>query len=279
MQRARRRIFLYFVGLIIALQGTSFVEWLVDSRLLLQIKIAMVAVAIPVAVTILGMRFFPPPPSRIPPLVWSLNAVGLFVFWAGGYLLSGLLAYHGTFMSMAIPLDRHIPFTPEWIFVYLTVYFVFLLPLFYLDDRCKLVTLDLAQMLALTFSYTMFLYCPVAIDRPQIPVTDFASWTVSAVQGNDPPWNCFPSTHCVACTVATLAMIEVNWKLGFWCVLSTVAICISTVMTKQHFVLDAAAGILLGAAFFLLAKVIVRMTAGRLESLLGREWNIQCEEE
>jgi membrane-associated phospholipid phosphatase len=268
----KRILFLYLCGVTISLQATSLIEWMVDLSAVWQVKAPIVLLAGPLAVAFLGYLLFPPSRHDVPPLVWSLNAVVMTVFWGGGYVLAGVLTYGGDFMSLEIPLDRQIPFTPEWIFVYLTVYFVFLMPLFYLEDRRRLVTLDLAQVLSLAFSYTMFLYCPVAIDRPTVEPLDFATWTVAVVQGNDPAWNCFPSTHCVACTVAALAMLESNWKAGYWILLSTVAICISTVMTKQHFVLDAAAGVLLGVSFFFLAKVIVATAGDRLGRLLGPDW-------
>ena len=43
----KRVLFLYVVGTIIALQGTSLVEWLVDSRLLLLQKALLVTLVIP----------------------------------------------------------------------------------------------------------------------------------------------------------------------------------------------------------------------------------------
>ena len=272
--KLKRVLFLYVVGCIIALQGSSLVEWLVDSRLLLLQKTLLVTLVIPGTIALVGMRLFPPKVFRMPLSVWGINVLLMMVFWSGGYFLTGALAYQGDFMSLAIPPDHRIPFRPEWVFVYLTVYFLFILPFFYLEDRKALIAMDLSQFIALALSYTMFIYLPVAFDRPAVEVVDFATWTLSVVQGNDPPWNCFPSTHCIACTISSLALVKYNLKIGLWVGLSTVAVCLSTMFTKQHYVLDVGAGVLLGIAiFFLVRRVIFHSWLGeRFGRLLGSGW-------
>lgn len=289
----KRVLFLYVVGCIIALQLISLVEWLVvggdpvggawhvcAGPWTLTIgdwwlpKTLLVSFVIPMTVTLAGIRLFPAKVVRMPSSVWGINAVVMMVFWSGGYVLTGALAYQGDFMSLAIPIDHRIPFRPEWVFVYLTVYFVFVLPFFYLEDRKALIAMDISQFVALGISYTMFIYLPVAYDRPSVEVVDFATWTLSVVQGNDPPWNCFPSTHCIACTISSLALMKYNRKVGWWVLISTIFICASTVFTKQHFVLDVVAGVLLGAAiFYLVRKVVFHSWLGnRLVRLLGSDW-------
>ena len=289
----KRVLFLYIVGCIIALQLTSLVEWLlvgpgpasgswrvVAGPWTLTLggwwlpKTLLVTLVIPGIVTLAGLRLFPPKVIGMPLAVWGINVVVMMIFWAGGYFLTGALAYQGDFMSLAIPIDHRIPFRPEWVFVYLTVYFVFILPFFYLEDRKALIAMDLSQFIALALSYTMFIYLPVAFDRPMVEVVDFATWTLDIVQGQDPPWNCFPSTHCIACTIASLALMKYNRKVGWWVLGSTIFICASTMYTKQHFVLDVVAGVALGAAiFYLVRRVVFHSWLGnRLVRLLGSDW-------
>jgi len=112
---------------------------------------------------------------------------------------------------------------------------------------------------------------PVAYERPQIEGYSFAGWALSIVQGKDPAWNCFPSTHCTASTVAALALYFENRKMGIWGLLSTVAICFSTVFTKQHFVLDVVVGVLLGSGIYFLVRCTMMSTrfGGLLAARLG----------
>lgn len=257
---SRRMLYLYALGLIFALQLTSIVEALVGITISAPWKVALVVSVAPVLVVGLGVVFYPPREEAMPSRVWLPNALAMLVFWAGGYFLVGQLAGGGPFHSMEIPLDQEIPFRPAWVFVYVTVYPFFLFPLFYLDDPKDLLTVDLAQFLALTMSYVMFVVYPVEYPRAPLVETDFATWALSVVHGQDPAWNCFPSTHCTACTISSLSVMRSNPKLSAWAVLSTAAICISTLMTKQHFVLDVVMGVVLGVASFYSVKALIRRT-------------------
>jgi len=62
------------------------------------------------------------------------------------------------------------------------------------------------------------------------------------VQGSDPPWNCLPSTHCAVAMLAALAILESDRRLGVWAVATAVGIGVSTMYTKQHYLVDVLAG-------------------------------------
>lgn len=256
----KRFLFLYAFGLVLALQATSLMEVFGSFSFPWPIRTFSVGVLLPLIFVYVARRWFPGPEPKLGIRTWGLNALGLFGFWAGGYFLVGSLSYSGEFYSMAIPLDDRIPFAPDWVFIYLTVYGFFLIPLFYLDDKVQLLILDASQGLALSLSYLTFVVYPVAIDRPPVVAADFATWALSLVQAQDPPWNCFPSTHCTACTVAAFALVRANRKFAWWAIPSTLAICVSTVMTKQHFVLDVVAGVLLGSVLYLSVTYLVEKT-------------------
>ncbi len=254
-------LFLYAFGLVLALQVTSLMEFFGSFSIPWPIRTFSVAAGIPLLVVYLGRRFLPRPAPKLGFRTWGLNALALTLFWAGGYFIVGALSYSGEFYSMGIGLDEKIPFYPEWVFIYLTVYGFFLIPLFYVDDLKQLVILDLSQVLALSISYTTFIIYPVAIDRPGVVPADFATWALSLVQAQDPPWNCFPSTHCTACTVAAFALVRAKPAFGWWAIPSTVGIYVSTVLTKQHFVLDALAGVVLGSVLYLAVTLLVEKSS------------------
>lgn len=257
-------LFLYALGLVLALQATSLMEFFFSVTIPWPIRTFSVGAVIPLLFVYLGRRLFPQPQPRLPFRFWGVNALLMFGFWAGGYFLVGAATNAISYHSLAIALDALIPFEPDWVFIYLTVYAFFLIPLFYIDDRNELLIFDASQVLALCISYTFFIVYPVAIDRPPVVAQDFATWALSLVQAQDPSWNCFPSTHCTTCTVAALSVLRVNKRLAWWAIPSTLAICVSTVMTKQHFVLDVIAGVCLGVTIhFLVAFVVERTPWGK----------------
>ncbi len=256
----KRFLFLYAFGVVLALQLTSIMEFIGSFSIPWVVRTFAVSVGFPCLFVFMGRRFFPVGKPSLGIKVWGLNTLALFGFWAGGYFVVGSLSYHGDFHSMGIALDEAIPFAPDWVFIYLTVYAFFLMPLFYIDDMKELIVLDGAQIITLSISYTTFIVFPVAFDRPPVAPSDFSTWTLSLVHAQDPAWNCFPSTHCATCTVAALGLIRANKKFAWWAIPSTLAICVSTVMTKQHFVLDALVGVLLGCGTFLIVNHVVRHT-------------------
>jgi hypothetical protein len=267
----RRGLFLYVTALIAALQATSVLELAVNVTVTVRVAVFVLAALIPLPVALVGVLLWPPRETQMRVKHWGLNAAAVFAFWAGGYFLVGALSYSGRFESLEIPLDNVVPFVPEWVFVYLTVYPFFMLPLLYVEDTRRLLVLDIAQVLALLVSYLTFVVFPVAIVRPAVVPHDLATHALAIVQGRDPPWNCFPSTHCTACTVAALALLDENRWLGVWGLVSTAAICVSTVMTRQHFVLDAVTGVLLGGGLYFLVRfaLLDRRVGDRLSRLIG----------
>lgn len=263
--RLKRFLFFYITGLIIALQASSAIEYLAQFHLDPAIRSFLVVSVLPLLSVAVGFKLLPPGPMPAPPLwAWVANMAFMFLFWAGGYFLVGALSYSGEFYSMAIPLDGEVPFRPEWVFIYLTVYPIFLLSIVYLDKVEHIIILDVSQFLALLISYLAFIVYPVAIERPPVEGHSFATWALSIVQAKDPPWNCFPSTHCTTCTVAALALVRSNPVLSIWAIVSTLLICLSTIMTKQHFILDAVCGVLLGSGIFCIVNLFFnRHPAGR----------------
>ncbi len=269
---SRRMVYLYAIGLVMALQATSLVEAVWGITISTPLRVAVVVVASPLLIAAVGVVLYPPPEDPLPARLWFPNALVMLLVWAGGYFLVGMISAGGPFFSMESKMDGLIPFQSSWVFVYVTVYPFFLFPLFYLDDVEDLFINDLAQVSALCIAYTTFVLFPVAFPREPLAQGGFAEWALSIVHAKDPPWNCFPSTHCTASTVVSLSLMRSNWKLSVWAMISTVMICISTLMTKQHFLWDVVAGVILGAASFATASLVVRRTSlgGRVRALAGR---------
>ena len=96
---------------------------------------------------------------------------------------------------------------------------------------------------------TLFLAMPVAFDRPGLATTtpNFAEWALQLVYGRDPPWNCMPSTHCAVAMLSALALLETGRGVGWFGMFTAAAIGVSTLYTKQHYVVDVLAGFTLAA--------------------------------
>ena len=178
---------------------------------------------------------------------WALASVLLFCFWAGSYFLVGVLTDPTRVRILPATLDQFIPLSAPFVFIYIAVYPLFVLPFFYIRDRAVLHRLEIGYIVMLLISYTVFLTMPVAFDRPTLPPSppDCSYWTLMLVYGQDKPWNCLPSTHCGVALLAALALLETDRRLGIWGIVTALVIGVSTLYTKQHYLVDALAGFVL----------------------------------
>jgi membrane-associated phospholipid phosphatase len=72
------------------------------------------------------------------------------------------------------------------------------------------------------------------------------------VYSADPPYNCFPSIHVAHSFVSALTCYRVNRKVGVAAAIFASLVAISTLFTKQHYVLDVIAGGALAYAAYLI---------------------------
>ena len=76
----------------------------------------------------------------------------------------------------------------------------------------------------------------------------FAVWGLRFLYDADPPYNCCPSLHVAHSFVSALACYRVHRTLGFVAISCASLVGVSTLFTKQHYVADVIAGILLALA-------------------------------
>jgi len=186
---------------------------------------------------------------------WLLGFV-MFAFWALSYLGIGALVRPERVTRFAFEIDRAIPFHPVWVFLYVCVYPMYLLPFLVESTPAVYRRLAVGYAIVLSISYMVFLTMPVAFDRPDTSITakQYALWVLGKVHGLDPPWNCFPSTHCAVALMSGLMLYEMHKPLGIWGLATATSIALSTTFTKQHYVIDVVAGCALAAVTYVLLK-------------------------
>lgn len=188
---------------------------------------------------------------------WAVVGVLMFGLWSGSYFMVGLLTNPEN--ARLLPpewerFDKFVPFVPSFVFLYICVYPHFLLPFLRSTRNSTGIRLVIGLVIMLAISYVVFLTMPVTFPRPSLPETPVLPvWVMQIVHGQDPPWNCLPSTHCAVALLAALALFECSRKLGIWALVTAFLIALSTVFTKQHYIVDALAGFALaGLTYWLL---------------------------
>lgn len=189
--------------------------------------------------------------STAPRRLWIvLGVIALFVagYFGVGHAAAGLRA-----RTVATPLDDVIPFVPWTVFVYAAVYTSAFLPIFLVRDVALFRQAVRAYVLVLLISFTAFLLYPVTSvglrpDLSEMGASGFAGWGLRVIYRLDPPRNLFPSLHLAIAAVATAAVWKARAVYGWVAALWLMPIAVSVCTTKQHFALDALAGLALGAA-------------------------------
>lgn len=152
-----------------------------------------------------------------------------------------------------LALDRALPLIPSWAIVYGALYlFLILLPLFVVrQDELIRRTVYAYLLIWITAYLFFFVVYPTAAPRPDTVIGEgFAAWGLRVLYSSDPPHNCFPSLHVAHSFVSALACSRVHRRLGTIAMISATLVAFSTLLTKQHYVLDVVAGVFLAFAAY-----------------------------
>ena len=176
----------------------------------------------------------------------------VLAFFLAGYFGVGFLASDPEdARSLWTPLDGAIPFLLGSVVVYWSILPMGLLPIFVVRDPAVFRRVALAYALAIALALAGFLLFPVTSVglRPDAQLyadAGFAGWLLQLLYFLDPPLNLFPSLHLALALLAALAARHVHRPSGAAALVWTACIAASVCTTKQHYVVDVAAGLFLG---------------------------------
>jgi membrane-associated phospholipid phosphatase len=182
-----------------------------------------------------------------------LKAIGTTVFISTFFVAYFYVLRHPAYPSTVMPaiwLDRVIGFHPLALPLYLSLWlYVSLLPAF-IATRTELYWYALTMALMCALGLSIFYFWPTAAPAPDIDWTQYPDMTF--LKNIDASGNACPSLHVATAFFSGIWLghllrrfnvpgwvLALNWA---WCA----AIVYSTVAIRQHVVVDAAAGLLLG---------------------------------
>jgi membrane-associated phospholipid phosphatase len=168
------------------------------------------------------------------------------------YLYIGELVRDRTLHVPALALDHAIPLVPAWSVVYGSLFLAALLPVLVVHQQELVRRTVLAYLMAWLVSYAFFLGYPTVTSRPgEVIGGGFFDWTLRIIYESDIRYNCFPSLHVAQCFLAALVCHRVHRGVGAVALVWACLVALSTLYTKQHYVLDVVGGMFLaGVAWF-----------------------------
>jgi len=145
--------------------------------------------------------------------------------------------------------EKAIPFYPNWIYIYLSIFGWFLLPLLLLGSS-SILKLSRSFLLT-TFSGSIFFFIFPAVsafDRPS-NLSDYSVFYY-LLYLLDKPHNLMPSLHIAYVLLFLLIFIREKVVMLWLWILWGAMMLASVLLTHQHGVLDIGGGILLGSVVF-----------------------------
>jgi membrane-associated phospholipid phosphatase len=147
--------------------------------------------------------------------------------------------------------DSILPFVPAFIIPYMSGFVMPMLLYVLIKNRIFFRKAALSYMITFGIAYATYFAYPVkVVIRPESINSIFASvfqWYYPV----DLPYNAFPSLHVAQPVLAALLAYHYD-KQYWWMLLWAAVIALSTILVKQHYLADVAAGFVLAVGVYFL---------------------------
>nr|WP_315103632.1 phosphatase PAP2 family protein [uncultured Catonella sp.] len=178
-----------------------------------------------------------------------------------------LIAYYGSrvlttdwhHINAEIFIDHKIPFVPWTVSIYLSCY-LFWIANYIIgsrQNREEAFRLISADLFAKTICLLCFLIIPTTNTRPAVSGEGIWNYLMNYVYKSDAADNLFPSIHCLTswfCYIAVRKNKNISKPYVIFSLLYAVSVCISTLTTKQHVIVDVIGGVGLAEGSYFIVK-------------------------
>ena len=162
-------------------------------------------------------------------------------------------------------MDALIPFIPEFIWVYWSLPLQILFAMVWLiQDRNLFFETFWSCIVASFLAFGFYLFLPLYYPRESFELTTISRYLLDFTRSIDEANNTFPSSHVIFTWImyisaARTKLAKQNSGLGALFLLWTVGITLSTLVVKQHFIIDVLSGCVLAfIIFYFVVKIRAR---------------------
>lgn len=177
-----------------------------------------------------------------------------------------ILVYSGTMIlcadlkhyDLTTPIDNAIPLMSQWMYIYFGCYIFWiinyiLVARIHRDNKAAFYRFVVTDLVSRLVCALFFVFLPTTNERPEVVGDRFSDWLLRFLYSIDQPTNLFPSIHCLVSWLCFAGIrdskrVSKGYKI-FSCVFALLVVA-STQFTKQHYLADAIAGILIAEVLF-----------------------------
>ena len=207
----------------------------------------------------------------------------VLALFAGCYFGAAQLTGGADVLALRTALDDRTPFWPSSVIIYAAVYPLALLPAFIVAPAPLFRRVALAYAVVILLAALCFVLLPTSAADLRLPLneldsTRFDVWGLGVLYAWDPPANLFPSLHLALALLASLVAWNLSPAVGAPALGLTALIAIATTTTRQHYWLDALAGVTLAVVvhYALLRRVYPRFGRRALDWRGAWRWLFLC---
>jgi membrane-associated phospholipid phosphatase len=152
--------------------------------------------------------------------------------------------------------DKNMPFLPWTVWIYVSDFIYPLVAYILLKESRNLSVTVTSFAIMAAIAVSFFVLFPTIYPRP-VASAEEVGWLMAWLWRTDSPANCFPSTHVSIVFVVLIALKNeyprLYWPFLGWALL----ICLSTLTTKQHYLIDVIGGVAVAMGSTTLAEKLV----------------------
>lgn len=171
-------------------------------------------------------------------LAWNQS-----VYYGGGRIAQGFFHHDWT-----LAVDEMIPFVPWTVVIYFVCYLFWAVG--YLvcshQEKERAYRFFCGEFLAKTVCLIFFIFLPTTNIRPAVAGTGLWNDLMRLLYQVDAPVNLFPSIHCLVswmCWIGVRGQKNIPRWYRWFSLCMAIAVCVSTLTTKQHVILDVISGV------------------------------------
>jgi hypothetical protein len=190
------------------------------------------------------------------------------LFFAMGFALYFSANHFPILKPQQLPmtwLDRAIPFLPNTVWIYMSEYVFFVAVYASCRDMANLNKYLYSYLALQIISVVIFYFWPTTYPRSEFPLSEdmnaLTYYAFSNLRVVDAPTNCCPSLHVSSVYLSSFIFLDdQRGKFPIFFTWGT-AIALSTLTTKQHYVVDVITGLFMAMLFY---WIFHRMVSYRL---------------
>jgi len=162
-------------------------------------------------------------------------------------------------VTLALSLDHSIPLSPPFIVPYLLGSLLFVALPVWAAWRVKPGEFEsyvLCILSAVIISCIIYIVYPTYVDRPDITAQDFFSRSIALLYQADRVNNAAPSGHTFYSVLSVIYLFRWKPRLAWLWIITAMLIVVSTLLTRQHNILDLVSGLALAILVYFAVRYI-----------------------